>query len=482
MLKQGIQLKLGQSLSMTPQLQQAIKMLQLSSLELEQEIQTVLETNPLLERPEDVDNFDSSDSDNQSENDSEASTDSLSDTIPDQLSTDSEWEDTYDSEWKTSASDGESASDYIEKLHSNSEGLAEHLIWQIDLSNLSVIDKRIAHLIIDYINDDGLLTEPPEQILNTLESELLIELDDVEAVLNFVQHLDPIGMGARDLGQSLWLQFNHHYPQHPLKKKAQLLLEKNLDLLAKRDYKSIKKQIRLNNDQLEILVNLMKTLDPSPASSFSSQDVDYIKPDVYVKKVKGRWLVSHNAETIPDIRINDVYAEMASDSRTDKAASDYIKDNLQQARWFIKSLDNRNSTILNVANAIVDRQMSFLQYGDEAMKPMVLKDLAEQLDLHESTISRVTTRKFLHTPRGVYEFKYFFSSHVNTEAGGECSATAIRAMIKKLITAENPRKPYSDNKLTNLLNEQGINVARRTVAKYREALAIPSSHDRKALS
>jgi RNA polymerase sigma-54 factor len=479
MLKQGIQLKLGQSLSMTPQLQQAIKMLQLSSLELEQEIQTVLESNPLLERPEDSENFDASDSNTEV---SETPTESLSETIPDELSTDSDWDDTYDPEWKVSNGDGESASDYIEKLHSNEEGLAEHLLWQIDLSNLSVIDKTIAHLIVDYINDDGLLTESPEQILNSLESELLIELDDVEAVLSFVNHLDPIGMGARDLGQSLWLQFNYHYPKHPLKKKAQLLLEKNLDLLAKRDYKSIKKETRLNNDQLEILVNLMKTLDPNPASNFSQSDVDYIKPDVYVRKVKGRWLVSHNAETLPDLRINDTYAEMASDSRTDKAASDYIKDNLQQARWFIKSLDNRNTTILNVANAIVDRQMAFLQYGDEAMKPMVLKDLAEQLDLHESTISRVTTRKFLHTPRGVYEFKYFFSSHVNTDTGGECSATAIRAMIKKLITAENPRKPYSDNKLTNLLNEQGINVARRTVAKYREALAIPSSHDRKALS
>ena len=333
MLKQGIQLKLGQSLSMTPQLQQAIKMLQLSSLELEQEIQTVLESNPLLERPEDTDNFDASDSNSEVD---ETPSESLSETIPDELSTDSDWDDTYDPEWKVSNADGESASDYIEKLHSNAEGLAEHLLWQIDLSNLSVIDKAIAHLVVDYINDDGLLTESPEQILNSLESELLIELDDVEAVLSFVHHLDPIGMGARDLGQSLWLQINYHYPKHPLKKKAQLLLEKNLDLLAKRDYKSIKKETRLNNDQLEILVNLMKTLDPNPASRFSSEDVDYIKPDVYVRKVKGRWLVSHNAETLPDLRINDTYAEMASDSRTDKAASDYIKDNLQQARCLLR--------------------------------------------------------------------------------------------------------------------------------------------------
>ncbi|PWQ94955.1 RNA polymerase factor sigma-54 [Leucothrix pacifica] len=478
MLKQGIHLKLGQSLSMTPQLQQAIKMLQLSSLELEQEIQSVLETNPLLERADEVDQYDSG----QAQEEVTRSDEPLSETIPEELSTDSNWEDTYDTEWKTSNPDSESASDYIEKLHSHSEGLTEHLLWQIDLSNLSVIDKTIAHLVVDYINDDGLLTESPEQILDALESELLIEQDDVEAVIRFVQHLDPIGIGARDLGQSLWLQFNFHYPDHPLKKKAQLLLEKNLDLLAKRDYKSIKKEIRLNNDQLDTLVNLMKTLDPNPASQFNRDDVDYIRPDVYVRKVKGRWQVSQNAETVSELCINQEYAEMASDKHVDKAATEYIKNNLQQARWFIKSLENRNSTILNVAHAIVERQMAFLQYGDEAMKPMVLKDLAEQLDLHESTISRVTTRKFLHTPKGIYEFKYFFSSHVNTDTGGECSATAIRAMIKKIITSENPRKPYSDNKLTNLLNEQGVNVARRTVAKYREALAIPSSHDRKALS
>ena len=479
MLKQGIHLKLGQSLSMTPQLQQAIKMLQLSSIELEQEIQNVLETNPLLERSEENDG---DLPEVESSADTSDNSEGLTDTIPEELPTDSEWEDTYDSEWKVSNSEGESASDYIEKLHSNTEGLSEHLLWQVDLSNLSIIDKRIAHLIIDYIDDTGMLKELPESNLEALESDLLIELDDVMAVLRFVQHLDPIGVGAKDLGQSLWLQFDYHFPDHPLKKKAKLLLDKNLDLLSKRDYKSIKKEIRLNNEQLDNLIELLKTLNPHPASAFADSSVDYIKPDVYVRKVKGRWVVSHNAETLPEICINQDYADMLSDSSIDNTASDYIKNNLQQARWFIKSLENRNSTILNVAHAIVERQMAFLQYGDEAMKPMVLKDLAEQLDLHESTISRVTTKKFLHTPRGIFEFKYFFSSHINTEAGGECSATAIRAMIKKLITAENPRKPYSDNKLTNLLNEQGINVARRTVAKYREALLIPSSHDRKSLS
>jgi len=371
MLKQGIHLKLGQSLSMTPQLQQAIKMLQLSSMELEQEIQNVLETNPLLERTE---TSEAELPETEITAEKLDNNESLSETIPEELSTDSEWEDTYDTEWKVSNGDGESASDYIEKLHSNAEGLTEHLLWQIDLSNLSVIDKGIAHLIVDYIDDTGLLTESPEAILEALESDLLIELDDVMAVLRFVQHLDPIGVGAKDLGQGLWLQFDYHFPDHPLRKKAKLLLDKNLDLLSKRDYKSIKKEIRLNSDQLDSLIELLKVLNPYPASAFADNNVDYIKPDVYVRKVKGSWVVSHNAETLPEICINQGYADMLSDSSIDDAASDYIKNNLQQARWFIKSLENRNSTILNVAHAIVERQMAFLQYGDEAMKPMVLKD------------------------------------------------------------------------------------------------------------
>ncbi|PID46827.1 MAG: RNA polymerase factor sigma-54 [Proteobacteria bacterium] len=482
MLKQGIHLKLGQGLSMTPQLQQAIKMLQLSSLELEQEIQNALESNPLLERREEADYSDADVNQTQTHTDHAPQEGSLSETIPENLSTDSSWEDTYDTEWKPSNPERESTSDYIEKLHTHSEGLTEHLLWQIDLSNLSTIDKKIAHLIVDYINADGLLTESPEQILGALQSELLIEQDDVDVVLHFIQHLDPIGVGATSLGQSLWIQFNFHFPSHPLKRKARSLLEKNLDLLAKRDYKSIKGGVGLNNKQLDVLLGLVRTLDPNPAGRFAQDDVDYIRPDVYAKKVKGRWEVTQNPEAVPAVRINDEYATLVSDGCVNEAAADYIKDNLQQARWFIKSLENRNSTILNVAHAIVERQVAFLQYGDEAMKPMVLRDLAEQLGLHESTISRVTTRKYLHTPRGIYEFKYFFSSHVNTDTGGECSATAIRAMIKKIITSENPRKPYSDNKLTALLNDQGISVARRTVAKYREALAIPSSHDRKVLS
>ena len=487
MLKQGLNIKLGQSLSMTPQLQQAIKLLQLSSTELEQEIQEVLDANPLLERKEDTlpseENNDNT-PDTKSENDS---SESLNEHIPEDMKIDADWDDIYDPEWKTSNNgNSTSTSDFIETMHSAEQGLHEHLMWQVDMANLSFQDKEITKLIIDYIDDDGYLTEPLEQIHQSLEDSLLIEFDEVEAMLTYVQHLSPTGVGARTLGECLLLQINDRYHEHPLFKKATRLLEKNLDLLEKRDYTGIKRTLRVTDVVLESLVQLIRTLEPKPGKLFNQSTTDYIVPDVYVKKINGKWKISLNGSTQTELRVNKYYVDMLNQPTKQTTipvdTTKYIKDNLQQARWFINSLENRNSTILNVAHAIIENQLPFFQFGDEAMKPMVLSDLANQLDVHESTISRVTTRKYMHTPRGVFEFKYFFSSHVSTDAGGECSATAIRAMIKNLIAKENPKKPLSDNKLTNLLNEQGINVARRTVAKYREAQAIPSSHDRKAFA
>lgn len=502
-MKQGLNIKLGQSMSMTPQLQQAIKLLQLSSVELQQEIQEVLDTNPLLERldensstPEDAkssseksDNAESPDT-NQSTN-QESPVDSRSENIPEEMSIDADWDDIYDPSWKVSNGSDKSASDFIETMHSETQGLHEHLDWQVQMSNLSVQDKAIAALIIDYIDDDGFLTESLDLILETLSKNLLIELDEVEAILNYIQHLGPAGIAARNLGECLLLQVKQQHKDHPLYKKAVRLLEKNLDLIEKRDYTGIKRTLKITTTGLEDLMKLIKSLDPKPGKVFNTSETDYITPDIYVTKIKesgrhdeqnqGKWKVSLNSDTQPTLQINDYYASMLKTTKQ-KEETTYIKDNLQQARWFIKSLDNRNSTIVNVAQAIIQRQSAFFQYGDEAMKPMILKDLADELGLHESTISRVTTRKYMHTPRGVYEFKHFFSSHVGTETGGECSATAIRAMIKKLISEEDPAKPLSDNKLTNLLKERGINVARRTVAKYREALTIPSSHDRKVFA
>ena len=503
MIKQGLNIKLGQSMAMTPQLQQAIRLLQLSSVELQQEIQETLETNPLLERVEDEVSL-RDDSQNNADNTDTTSTDSSNtstDNIPEDLNIDADWDDIYDPAWKVSNqnNEGSSTSDFIETMHSSPQGLHEHLSWQINMSNLSVQDKEIARLIIDYIDDDGYLTESLEQIHESLSTHLLIEADELEAVLNYIQHLGPAGIAARSLGECLLIQLNQLHQDHPLFKKAKRLLQKHLDLLEKRDYTGIKRALKLTTPKLEDLMQLIRSFDPKPGKVFSTTITDYITPDIYVRKVNGKWKISLNGDTQPELQINHFYADMLEKkspkepfNKTTEApqgskqqtapkddASHYIKDNLQQARWFIKSLENRNTTVIKVAQAIIERQLAFMQYGDEAMKPMVLKDLADQLGLHESTISRVTTRKYMHTPRGVYEFKHFFSSHVSTDTGGECSSTAIRAMIKKLISEENISKPLSDNKLTNLLKEQGINVARRTVAKYREAMAIPSSHDRK---
>ena len=500
MIKQGLNIKLGQSLSMTPQLQQAIKLLQLSSTELEQEIQEILDSNPLLERTDesqsDSENTVDDTQDNNTQSETEVKTekdsidnstvDSKNENIPEEMSIDADWDEIYDPEWKTSKDNelSNNASDFIETMHSSEEGLHEHLMWQVDMANLSFQDKQIATLIVDYLDDDGYLTESLEEIHNSLEDILLIEFDEVEAMLTYVQHLSPIGVAARNLGECLLLQLKQSHSENNLYKKANRLLDKHLDLLEKRDYVGIKRALRVTDLVLQDLIKLIRTLEPKPGKLFNSSTTDYISPDVYVKQINGQWKVSLNGNTQTELRVNSYYEDMLNTTNKQetlpKDTSKYIKENLQQARWFINSLDNRNSTILNVAHAIIENQLPFLQYGDEAMKPMVLSDLASQLGVHESTVSRVTTKKYMHTPRGVYEFKYFFSSHVSTDTGGECSATAIRAMIKNLIAKEDPKKPLSDNKLTNLLNEQGINVARRTVAKYREAQAIPSSHDRKA--
>jgi len=494
MIKQGLNIKLGQSLSMTPQLQQAIKLLQLSSTELEQEIQEVLDNNPLLERTEENQEL-TPESENKLESSAEQkdadvidthTQSSTSESIPEEMNIDADWDEIYDPEWKTinNHESSNNSADFIETMHSAEQGLHEHLMWQVEMATLSFQDKEIAKLIIDYLDDDGYLTESLEEIHQSLEDILLIEFDEVEAMLTFVQHLSPIGVAARNIGECLIIQLNQKHKDHSLYKKTFRLLDKHLDLLEKRDYVGIKRALRVTDSDLQNLIQLIRSLEPKPGKLFNQSTTDYITPDVYVKKIKGKWKVSLNGTTQTELRVNSYYEDMLNTTiqqeSLPKDTTKYIKENLQQARWFISSLENRNSTILNVAHAIIENQLPFLQYGDEAMKPMVLSDLASQLGVHESTVSRVTTKKYMHTPRGVYEFKYFFSSHVSTDTGGECSATAIRAMIKNLIAKEDPKKPLSDNKLTNLLNQQGINVARRTVAKYREAQAIPSSHDRKA--
>lgn len=486
MLKQGFDLKLGQTLSMTPQLQQAIRLLQLSSLELQTEIQQALEENPLLELAEEYPDNTNSNTDTQNEPEKAESSDdfeagnetsSLDQDIPDDLNLDADWSDIYDT--RSSNSDGGDSNGFLENQSNADIALQEHLLWQISMSNLSAIDKQIAEAIIRSLDEAGYLCDSLEDIFELLCQELPIELEDVEVVLKFIQRLDPVGVGSRDLRECLLLQLTM-LPESRLLFKTRQLVEKNLDLLERRDYKEIQKRLKIEQSELEEMILLLRSLQPRPGSAYSASSTDYIVPDVYVRKIKGQWVVTLNSQVTPNLQINQFYAEMVGQVRNDNDAS-YFKNNLQQARWLIRSVESRNTTLLNVAKAIVERQTAFMQYGEQTMKPLVLRDIAEELEMHESTISRVTTNKYMHTPQGVFELKYFFSSQIDTDTGSSCSSTAIRAMLKKLIAEESPTSPLSDNQLTNLLKQQGINVARRTVAKYREAMSIPSSHERKTL-
>jgi RNA polymerase sigma-54 factor len=490
-MKQSIQLRIGQQLTMTPQLQQAIRLLQLSTLELQSEVQNLIESNPMLEQ-EDGESAAPPESGNGEANSNGAATDSeLSagngDTIPDELGVDSTWEDTYDTgitSYSTPGSDDNR--DILDTYTISGECLHEHLYWQLEMGNFSQVDRLIAHTLIDAIDDDGYLTQDMEGILQQLANEPGIEPDEieaeeVEAVLHRIQQFDPVGVGARSLTESMELQLQQYGPDTPWLKEARILIRDHLKLLGNRDFSQLGRRMGLAKDDLQHVIHLIQSLNPRPGSRFSNMEPEYIVPDVYVRKHNDEWRVELNTESIPKLRINRLYANLVKRANNSKDNT-YLKDNLQEARWFLKSLQSRHETLLKVANCIVSRQHAFFDYGEEAMKPMVLRSIADEVEMHESTISRVTTRKYMHTPRGIYEFKYFFSSHVSTEAGGECSATAIRAIIKKLVAAENPARPLSDNKIAGILAEQGIKVARRTIAKYRESLSIAPSNERKRLA
>lgn len=485
-MKASLQLKIGQNLTMTPQLQQAIKLLQMHSLELKQEINQVLETNPMLEleldreRPEDSDMYDDTPHE-------------LSEGHIDENDTyEVEIDDFWDAPMSANTADSNHASTpsdfdiWETQAVLPQETLAEHLQWQLNLSNLSEVDAFIADFLISHLNKQGFITEPIEQLHTHIQTTYEdVELDEVEAVLHRIQHLDPIGAGARHLSECLHLQLQQYRITDTLDKAvlalAKTLVLNHLDALAVHDYAQLKKTLKIKEDTLARAIELIKSLNPAPASGFDNSITEYVVPDVFVRKHQGIWQVSLNPELAPDLNINSLYASMIK--RGDKSDDNtYLKDNLQAAKWFIKSLSSRNETILKVAKTIVEKQRLFFEYGEEAMRPLILKDIADAIEMHESTVSRVTTQKYMHTPSGIFEFKYFFSSHVSTSDGGECSATAIRALIKRFIGAENKLKPLSDNALTQQLSEQGINVARRTVAKYRESLTIPPSNERKQLS
>ena len=504
-MKQSLQLRLGQQLTMTPQLQQAIRMLQLSTLELQMEIQQALDSNLMLEEAEEGEGTDDFlDEDGQplevsaesQQSDSEADHSDLNaleshideersletDSIPDELPVDSVWDDIYDSPLPASSgsgSDGEERE--FEHGDSNSESLREHLLWQLQMAQLSDIDRLIGESIIDAVGEDGLLSTSLEDLLEGLQQEEPeIELDEVVAVLHTVQQFDPAGIAALDLRECLELQLRALPEQTPWRESALTLLKRHFDLLAARDYTQIKRLMKLDDEALGEVTRLIQGLNPRPGNQISNSRIEYIVPDVIVRRYKGSWRVELNPEAAPKLRINHHYASLIRQMNSDDSTT--LKNHLQEARWFLKSLQSRNETLLRVATSIVEHQRDFLEQGEVGMKPMILHHIAEELGLHESTISRTTTRKYMHTPRGIFELKYFFSSHVGTASGGECSSTAIRAMIKKLIAEEPPAKPLSDNKIASILSDQGINIARRTVAKYREAMAIAPSSERKRLA
>jgi RNA polymerase sigma-54 factor len=492
-MKQTLQLRLGQHLTMTPQLQQAIRLLQLSTLDLQQEIQEALDTNLMLETEEDAAGkelaaeeitpreIEARKMDDASGNEKEI--DPESSAMPDELAVDSGWDDIYDSTLPPSSGSSQqkdnSNSDYLTQ-QSNAQTLHDHLIWQMQLTPFSETDQAIATTIIDSVNDAGYLTCDLEDILMAVGSEE-IQLDEVEAVLHRVQQFDPPGVAARGPRECLLLQLSQLDSSTPWLAEAIDLIGNHFDLLTRQDHTQIKRRLKLEDDELMEINRLIRSLNPHPGTSIAESEPNYVIPDVFVTRKNGNWTVELNPSTTPKLRVNSEYVRLIK--RADQSDdNNYLKNHLQEARWFIKSLLSRNDTLLKVATKIVEFQRGFFDYGAEAMRPLVLRDIAEAVDMHESTISRVTTNKYMHTPRGTLEFKYFFSSHVGTTGGGECSATAIRALIKKLVAAEKPNKPLSDNKIASILKEQGINIARRTVAKYRESMAIPPSNERKRLA
>ena len=486
-MKQSLQLRLGQQITMTPQLQQAIRLLQLSTLELQLEVQQALDSNIMLESIEDEyeDELEFSTQTEEYDSSEANESDKLIENIPTELATDSEWDDTYDSTFTTPnlASNNQEDSngkDFLLEQSSITETLQEHLYWQLDLTPFTDMDRAIATAIINGIDDDGYLQASFEDISQSLGNGNHVADKEIETVLRRIQHFDPLGIGSRNLSECLMLQLAQYDPDVPWLREAKILIRKYLSLLGSHDYVKLVKRMKLTREELREVIDLIQSLNPRPGSIINNQQTSYITPDVYVKKIKNNWRVELNPEISPKIRINSQYAGLVKqkDSKIDVSN---LKTHLQEARWFIKSLKSRQETLLRVANCIVQRQAGFLDYGEEAMKPLVLHDIANELEMHESTVSRVTTQKYLHTPRGIFELKYFFSSHVSTKNGGECSSVAIRAMIKKLIANENTTKPFSDNKIANLLADMGIKVARRTVAKYREAMVIPPSNERKRL-
>ncbi|QKS28292.1 MAG: RNA polymerase sigma-54 factor [Accumulibacter sp.] len=475
-MKPSLTLKLTQHLALTPQLQQSIRLLQLSTVELEHELEKFLQENPLLERAEEYVQppalpDDRADGDFQ---ESEPSAEPSSGPV---AGDDDGWPDEHFGSGGSAGSfdgDDDGDNDY-QDVQAATVSLRDHLLWQLALTSISERDRALVGYLIDALDDDGYLSQPLEEIAQAMPDELDVGLEDLQIALRYLQNLDPTGVGARSAQECLALQLMA-MPPTGTSSLAQEIVLQHLDLLASHDFARLKKQTGADDEALRAAHLLICSLNPRPGAAYASTETRYIVPDVVVRKVRGQWSASVNADAFPRLRINSLYAQILSRQR-----GSGLSVQLQEARWLIRNVQQRFDTILRVAQAIVERQRQFLEHGEVAMRPLVLREIAETLGLHESTISRVTTQKYMATPRGIFELKYFFGSHVGTETGGACSATAIRALIKQMIATEEPTKPLSDGQISEVLGQQGIVVARRTIAKYRESLNIPPVSLRKSI-
>ena len=514
-MKQGLQLRTSQNLALTPQLQQSIRLLQLSTLELNQELEIILQENPLLELVEEdedheVSNAESSnsetsndeasdnnastkdaevsDQENSQENNSAEQESAAEAPIADDVFKQNDFDEDYEeygsaSNWdegRKQNNNNDDDDDNFTRQETIVENLHDHLLDQIKLLSLSERDQRLMLLLIDSINENGYLESSLEDIMESLPEELEVEFVELETVLKHVQNLDPIGIGATNLQECILLQLNILPDDIPDLALAKTIVKEHLHVLANKDSNKLRKLTSCSEESLKSAQALIQLQNPRPGAGFAQFSPDhFIQHEVIVKKVKGIWVATLNDGVMPKLRINQMYADILKRNR--KNSGQYLQSQMQEARWMIKNIQQRFSTILRVSQAIIDRQRNFFEHGEIAMRPLVLREIADELELHESTISRVTTHKYMLTPRGIFELKYFFGSHVSTDSGGECSATAIRALIKQLVAEENTKKPMSDNQISEVLAKQGIVVARRTIAKYRESLHIPPANLRKSL-
>jgi RNA polymerase sigma-54 factor len=489
-MKPGLQLRLSQHLALTPQLQLSIKLLQLSTVEMEQEIDRYLLENPMLERDDDhatesytsAQQFDAPQSsenvrEQQVEREAQDARDVREQDVPTSPTDidDDRW--SSDAGTYTGAGRDEDEDSDSHDTHAANISLRDHLGWQLGLTQLTERDRSLVRFLIEALDDDGYLSASLQELWETLPPEYEIEIEELEIALHHIQHFDPIGVGARSPQECLTLQLKA-LPESPDRTLALSIAGSHLELLAGRDFNKIRKLTGCDDEALKRAHSLITSLNPRPAANFSQSEARYITPDVIVKKLKGEWTSYINPDAFPRLRINRLYAEILGQQRR---GNGQMTGQLQEARWLIKNMQQRFDTIQRVSQAIVERQRQFFEHGEVAMRPLVLREIADTLGLHESTVSRVTNQKYMATPRGIFELKYFFGSHVSTDSGGACSATAIRALIKQLISAENSKKPLSDSQLSEILGQQGIVVARRTVAKYRESLNIPPVNLRKTL-